>query len=67
MEDRVSDLEFKLTHVEEDLKTLNGEIVRQQTHIDRLELALARLESRLEAQSEIRNNEIPTDEKPPHY
>lgn len=67
MEDRVAEMEFKLTHVEDDLKTLNDAIVRQQAHIERLELAVDRLRDRLNSQNETRTGAGVSDERPPHY
>ena len=67
MEDRVTEMEFKLTHIEDDLKVLNDMIIRQQAYIDKLELAIERLKNRLDAQNEARVGADPADEVPPHY
>lgn len=67
MEDRVTEMEFKLTHIEDDLKALNDVIIRQQAHIDKLELAIGRLKDRLDAQNEAHPGADPADEVPPHY
>ena len=67
MEDRVTEMEFKLTHIEDDLKALNDVIIRQQAHIDKLELAIGRLKDRLDAQNAARAGADPADEVPPHY
>ena len=67
VENRVAEMEIKLTHMEDDLKTLNDAVVRQQTHIEKLELAVERLKDRLNAQNEARGGEEIPDERPPHY
>ena len=67
MEDRITEMEFKLTHIEDDLKALNDVIIRQQDHIDKLELAIGRLKDRLDAQNAARAGADPADEVPPHY
>ncbi len=67
MDERVAEMEIKLTHVEDDLKTLNDAIVRQQTHIEKLELVIETLRDRLNSQNEAQTDEGPADERPPHY
>ena len=67
MDDRVTEIEIKMAHVEDHLNVLNDTIVRQQAHIEKLELALERLRVRLDAAGEAGPEGDPADEKPPHY
>lgn len=66
-EERIINLETKLTHQEDTLEQLSQVLYEQQKTIDKLELLLTKLTQKLvevigEGDSEIRGNE-----KPPHY
>jgi SlyX protein len=67
MQDRVTELEIKVAHMEDDLNVLSDTIVRLQSHVERLELALERVRDRLDAATEAGPEGDPADEKPPHY
>jgi SlyX protein len=67
MQDRVTELEIKIAHMEDDLNVLSDTAIRLQSHIERLERSLERLRDRLDAATESRPEGNPADEKPPHY
>ncbi|MCH5373308.1 MAG: SlyX family protein [Planctomycetes bacterium] len=67
MDERITELEIKMAHVEDHLHALNVAIVRQQGHIENLELALGRLRDRLDASAESGSDDDSAAEKPPHY
>lgn len=67
MQDRVTELEIKIAHMEDDLNVLSDTAIKLQSHIERLELALDRLRDRLDAASATRPEGNPADEQPPHY
>ena len=67
IEDRLIDIEVKLTRQEDTVETLNQTVYRQQKKIDELEgllLALARRLKEGDGSSAERNIE---NERPPHY
>lgn len=64
-EERLMDIEIKLTRQEDLLDTLNQTVWRQQQKIEELEAACAALARRLvEVQS---SSQAAGNEKPPHY
>lgn len=67
MQDRLTEVEIKIAHVEQSLNELNDVLVRQQAYIDRLESSFERLIERLQAESGIQTDSDPEAEKPPHY
>ncbi len=67
MQDRVTELEIKVAHLEDDLNVMSDTVIRLQSHVERLELALGRLRDRLDASTEAQPQGVPADEKPPHY
>jgi len=62
-EQRLTDLEIKLTFLEETVDQLNGVIIEQNKRIDQLQTQVVGLKSELE-DSKL---EAPTNEAPPHY
>lgn len=65
-EQRLIDLEVKISHQEMTIEALQAASYEQQKTIDRLEQGLARLTKRFEGLGE--GPEIgPANEKPPHY
>jgi SlyX protein len=67
MQDRVTELEIKVAHMENDLNVMSDTVVRLQSHVERLELGLERLRDRLDAATDAQPQGNPADEKPPHY
>lgn len=66
MEDRIAELEVKLTFAEDLLETLNLTVYRQQAQIDQLQQELRALRQQLlQAQPAEQRNLL--DEIPPHY
>ncbi len=67
MQERLTELEIKLAHLEDHVEVLNDSVIRQQGLIEKLELKLERLRDRFEAEREAGADNDPADEKPPHY
>lgn len=66
-EERMIDIEIKLTRQEDLVDELNKIVYRQQQRIDQLAEVIAALARRL-ADAGIQGNEmLPLSEKPPHY
>lgn len=66
MNDKITDLEIRLTYQESVLQELNDVIVKQQDQIDALIIEIRRLRQQLEAGAEFvrpQSEETP----PPHY
>jgi len=66
MENRIADLEVRLTYQESTLDELNEVIVKQQSQIDVLLIQVEYLRSQLEGQSD-QPVEGSDDAPPPHY
>lgn len=64
MEDRVTELEIKLTYQERLVETLNQALIEQQAEIDVLKRQLAQLHERL---GSVALPDPPDGEPPPHY
>jgi len=64
MEDRVTELEIKLTYQERLIETLNQALIEQQAEIDALKRQLAVLDERT---GSVPLPDTPGDEAPPHY
>jgi uncharacterized coiled-coil protein SlyX len=67
MEDRVTELEIKVVHMEDYLNTLNDVLIRQQAHIEALRARIEQLNDRLQAGGSPPMDIDPSAEKPPHY
>lgn len=67
MQDRLTELEIKIAHIEHSLNELSDVLVRQQTYIDKLEHSVERLYERLQSENGIQTDSDPGGEKPPHY
>ncbi|UCB54396.1 MAG: SlyX family protein [Thiotrichales bacterium] len=67
MEDRITELEIRLTHIEDTLDVLNETVIDQQKLIDQLQLQVSLLEKKLKAVAS--SNIAPESEEtpPPHY
>jgi SlyX protein len=66
-EDRIAEIEAKLTLAEDLLETLNTTVYRQQQHIERLERDLSAMRDQVEAMSAAGSPTVLRDEIPPHY
>lgn len=67
MEDRVTELEIRLTHLEDTIDILDKTIITQQNQIDMLMLKLSILEKKLKAASESQVAHEKDETPPPHY
>ena len=52
MEDRVTELEIRLTHLEDTLESFSDTIIKQHADIERLQLQITILEKKLKAAQE---------------
>jgi SlyX protein len=66
-DDRIAEIEAKLTLAEDLLETLNTTVYRQQQHIERLERDLRAMRDQVEAISAAGSPTALRDEIPPHY
>ena len=66
-EDRLIDIELKLTYQEDTVDTLNKIVYQQQRKIDELEKLLSALARQLKENTGSNNERTIADEKPPHY
>lgn len=66
-EERMMDLEVRITRQEDLIDTLNQTVYRQQTKIDELETLCTALAGRLKEVATSMTDEMPLDERPPHY
>jgi SlyX protein len=67
IEDRLVDIEIKLSYQEETIRELNSVVCEQQKQIDHLESIYKMFASRFEDLSESLGGKPPLNEKPPHY
>ncbi|HEX2604518.1 MAG TPA: SlyX family protein [Oxalicibacterium sp.] len=65
-EDRIIDIEIKLTRQEDLLDALNKTVYEQQKKIDELEALCTALALRMKEMAEA-NQQNPINERPPHY
>jgi len=67
MENRVTELEIRLTHLEDTIEVLNHSVIRQHEEIDSLKLQVSALQRKLKAAQSspvaLESEETP----PPHY
>ncbi|MES2931871.1 MAG: SlyX family protein [Pseudomonadota bacterium] len=66
-EDRLIEIEIKLSRQEDTVETLNQVIYQQQKKIDHLEASLLALARRVKESSEASNEGNIANERPPHY
>ena len=66
-EDRLIDLETRITGQEDQIDALNRIVYAQQTKIDELEALCTALARRIKETREAINEAGPSNEKPPHY
>ena len=67
MQDRLTEIEIRIAHMEQSLGELSDVLYRQQSLLDRLELRFNELRQRVSVTADGQENSDPTDEKPPHY
>jgi SlyX protein len=67
IEDRLVDIEIKLSYQEATVRDLNSVVCEQQKQIDRLESLCRDFAKRIKVLTEALEDEIPLNEKPPHY
>jgi SlyX protein len=67
VDNRLTEIEIKLAHIEQSLNELSDVMYRQQGLIERLEQGYDNLRQRLQREAEGGAATSPTDEKPPHY
>lgn len=66
-DDRITELEIRLTHIEDTLDVLNQTVIEQHALIDQLQLQMSILEKRLKAAASS-NIALESEETPPpHY
>jgi SlyX protein len=67
MEDRITELEIRLTHFEDTIDVLNQAIIRQHNEIDQLQLQISALEKKLKASQATLIAHESEETPPPHY
>lgn len=67
LEERMMDIEVRIARQEDLIDTLNQTVYRQQTKIDELETLCSALAGRLKEVADTMSQEVPLDERPPHY
>lgn len=67
MEKRTTELEIRLTHMEDTLEILDRTIISQQTEIDKLKLQIVILEKKLESANISQVADEKDETPPPHY
>jgi len=66
-EERLVNIETKLTFQEDLIEELNKTVYQQQQKLDRLETICASLARHITSMAEGRNDGMPANERPPHY
>lgn len=67
IEERLLNIETKLTFQEDLVEELNKMVYQQQKKLDRLEAMCESLVRHIESLAEERNAGMPANERPPHY
>lgn len=67
MQDRLTEIEIKVAHIEQSLNELSDVLYRQQELITRLEQMCEHLQQRIQASGEGVESTNLADDKPPHY
>jgi SlyX protein len=67
MDDRLTEIEIKLAHIEQSLNELSDVMYRQQGLIEGLEQGYDHLRQRMQTESDGASGANPPDDKPPHY
>jgi len=67
MESRITELEIRLTHLEDTIEVLNQTIIQQHGDIDSLQLQVSNLEKKLKASQSSPLAHESEETPPPHY
>ena len=67
MQERITEIEIKLAHLEQAVNELSDVMYRQQGLIERLEAGYENLKKQANTDQGAADNPGPADEKPPHY
>ena len=67
IEERLINIETKITFQEDLIEDLNKLVYQQQKKLDRLEAICESLARHVESLSEAKNEGMPVNERPPHY
>ena len=67
MQDRLTEIEIKVAHIEQSLNELSDVLYRQQELITRLGQMCEHLQQRIQASGEGVESTNPKDDIPPHY
>jgi len=67
IEKRLVNIEAKITFQEDLIEELNKTVYQQQQKLGRLEAAYESLARRIQSLAEAGNEEMPANERPPHY
>jgi len=67
MEDRITELEIRLTHFEDTIEVLNQAVIKQHNQIDQLQLQISALEKKLKASQATLIAHESEETPPPHY
>lgn len=67
MEERITELEIRLTHIEDTLDVLNKAVIEQHGLIDQLQLQISILEKKLKAAASSNIAHESEETPPPHY
>lgn len=66
-EERLVNIEAKITYQEDLIEELNKTVYQQQQRLDRLEAACATLVRQIESMADAGSGGMPAHERPPHY
>jgi SlyX protein len=66
-DDRLTNVELLLTHLQRDFEQLSQVVFRQQAEIDALKTEVAKLNTRIVTLTDDPEIRDPQEEKPPHY
>ena len=67
IEERLINIETKISFQEDLIEELNKTVYQQQQKLDRLEAVCASLARHIQSMTEPRNEDMPANERPPHY
>jgi len=67
MDERITEVEIRLTHIEDTLDVLNQTIIDQQKLIDQLQVQISILEKKLKAAATSNIAHESEETPPPHY
>ncbi len=67
MDNRITELEIRITHLEDTLDTLSDTIIEQHNLIDHMQLQITVLEKKLKAAAESNIADEKDETPPPHY